>query len=369
MATISDFQAPTVLQTPDRTATAGTVSRMECRVLICDETPQWASIPHRQSAAGNLDIFAAEIMFQIFSYLDIAALINFRRANYATFERASAWLPFQMLITHASDTLRAIETIGSLKFVNALELFKVMKTQRCTFCGSTGPFLFIPLLKRSCWKCIESFKVFKVSTIKRCYGLSDPDFVNVPTFRTCPGKYGIPLRNYNVIQHLISGKAAEEARLSADNYDLQLVEHRRALVMASFEENLARWRARTNGHTQALGSMLAPRSHQPLTWRQRFSEGTTQYNYLVTTTLPFVDLPNRIVQRHRYCNGCIYERWIFKTQTRYKMTDEDLVKQMERETLFKASEARLAQEFVNHFFRCRWVTRYLSRGNNRCGLL
>ncbi|EAS36697.3 uncharacterized protein CIMG_02051 [Coccidioides immitis RS] len=339
MATASEFTSPRELELPNFSTLASSVSRMEHRVLTCNPGMPGGLFPSRDSKVGKFDVFPVELIFKIFANLDFASLIKFKKANYAAFALVSAYLPFEVAMKHSSETLRAIQSVGTLKFVNASELFEVMRSTKCSQCGNTGPFLFIPLLKRTCWKCIPTFRIYKVSSVKRCFGLDDSHFRNVATFRTIPGTYGVPLRQYDVIQHLISEPGAQQARLEAGHFDQMQSDRRTSLTLALSQYQGYLRSARANLYDlSALPQGRTP-TRGPRTWEASINEDTHQYTYLLTTILPFANLAERTIQHPRYCAGCLYERHIFKTQVKRTMSNEVEAERMEIDTLFKASRA------------------------------
>ncbi|EEP82075.1 predicted protein [Uncinocarpus reesii 1704] len=319
MATARDFSAPQESAGPNMDIISSPVSRMEDRILQCDPNVPRAPVTHRDSSAGTLDRFPAETMFQIFSHLDISSLNNFRRANHATFDLVSAYLPFELPMMHASETLRAIQSVGSLKF-----------------------------------------HIFKASTVRTCFGLDDRHFRDIPIYRTIPGKYGIPLRTYDVVQHLISRPDAEYARLRADNFDQVQCDRRRALVWGLFEEEQRGGQARNDLYLQSLSPQTSPRPRVPLTWRSRLAEQTTQYNYHLTTVLPFANVAKRTIETHKYCTGCIYQRHIFKTKLKATLP-ESVALELEEETMERASRAWLVKDLVEHHKHCQWVGQLLAK--------
>lgn len=361
MATASEFNEPPLHRNQRLMTLALREGRMEKRLLICNPRTSFASVSSRESDLRTLNRFPVEVMFQIFSELDFTSLISLRKTNVQGCQLVSAYLPFEVSMVHASAALRAIQCVGSLKHVNAFEFFALMRSSKCSRCGNLGPFMFIPTIERTCWSCIEKFRVYKVSTIKTCFDLEDAHFEGGKTFKTFPGKYGEPWRTFIVIHHLILESKTKDVQLIAGNGSMKRANKRKLKVIASFQRIYRRWEEKIIKYNQSPNRHLTLPPREPATWHDRMDEYTRQYNYLLTTTMPFIDVPARTIQAHRYCAGCNYERYLFRTRFKNLMP-LTIGSQMEVQTLHQASRAWLIKDLEEHICGCLWSRLLEQRG-------
>lgn len=109
------------------------------------------------STLGYLDILPLEILHEICHLLDTASLLNLRQANSRAQQVVCSLGIYQMTMPHASEVLSAIMKTNTVPWLTLSDLFDLLVTQNCIFCGNSfGGFISLPSLTRWCLSCVDT---------------------------------------------------------------------------------------------------------------------------------------------------------------------------------------------------------------------
>ncbi|PLB50320.1 hypothetical protein P170DRAFT_405284 [Aspergillus steynii IBT 23096] len=143
------------------------------------------------SSLGHLETLSLEILHEICLYLDIQSLFQFRHTNRRSQQLVSATYPYKPVIHHALEALCIILRTGAASYFTLPDLFDVLCTRDCYFCGAFSGFLFLPSFKTCCFTCIREDALpcaISFPAYMRRPGVPS-DFV--PTMRALPGVYSL----------------------------------------------------------------------------------------------------------------------------------------------------------------------------------
>ncbi|PYI35199.1 hypothetical protein BP00DRAFT_388968 [Aspergillus indologenus CBS 114.80] len=214
------------------------------------------------STLGRLDILPTELVHGICLRLDIRSLFRFRQVNRRGQQIVRATRLYQAVIDHALEALCVILRTNTASWFTLSDLFEVLCTKECQFCGAFGGFLFLPSFARCCFTCIREDNlpgVLPLSILKhRIKPRSGRRPGSIPTVRTLPGIYAMD----------------------------ETPRKRRIAVVLRDAVN-------------PLG--LSDHCDNP---RVQRSTSTTLLPYMVTTALPYFDRGSGAVQRGVSCSGC-----------------------------------------------------------------
>lgn len=107
------------------------------------------------STLGNLHLLPLEIVYEIRSLLDIQSLLSFRHVNRRAQQIVRTTPGYEGAITYALETLCVVQRTNVASWFTLSDLFKVLCTRDCHFCGSFGGFIFLPSFMRCCFCCIR----------------------------------------------------------------------------------------------------------------------------------------------------------------------------------------------------------------------
>ncbi|KAL4941714.1 hypothetical protein BDV06DRAFT_212422 [Aspergillus oleicola] len=147
------------------------------------------------STLGNLQILPLEIVYEICFLLDIQSLLSFRHVNRRAQQIVRTTRGYKAAITHALEALCVILKTNIASWFTLSDLFEVLCTRDCHFCGSFGGFIFLPLFMRCCFSCIreDSLPSILPLSVKKKGVKSSPGclYSLVPTIRSLPGTYSM----------------------------------------------------------------------------------------------------------------------------------------------------------------------------------
>ncbi|PYH40068.1 F-box protein [Aspergillus saccharolyticus JOP 1030-1] len=214
------------------------------------------------STLGQLDILPTELAHEICLYLDIRSLFRFRQVNRRAQQIVSSIRLYRAVINHALEAFCIILRTNIAPWFTLSDLFKVLCTKYCQFCGDFGGFIFLPSFARCCFTCIREEnlpRVLPLSVLKqRLKPRSGRLLGFIPTVRTLPGIYSMD----------------ETPRKRRTKVVLR--DSVNTLYLSDYSENT----------------------------RVKRSQSTSLLPYMVTTSLPYFDPKSGAVQRGISCSGC-----------------------------------------------------------------
>ncbi|OIW27609.1 hypothetical protein CONLIGDRAFT_705427 [Coniochaeta ligniaria NRRL 30616] len=117
-----------------------------------DERPRYEPLHHHypgQSSLGQLDLFPAEILSQIFEHLDFLSLGHMCAVSRRARSVVDCLLSYRELLEHVPRTLTRLAETGLLQCHSVLQLRQTLHTSRCASClDQFGEYLFLPTCER-----------------------------------------------------------------------------------------------------------------------------------------------------------------------------------------------------------------------------
>lgn len=209
------------------------------------------TIPTTSLTLGEIKFLPLDVILDIFSLLDIQSLFNFRHVNRRALQLVARTRGYDVVIRHALGSLRAILRTKVASWFTILDLFKAL----CS--SSFGGFIFLPSFMRCCFCCFRMDhlpSVAQVSTVKELFKPSQSYLRGlVPMVTTLPGSYA------------------------------DIVRTQRYQIMP----------------TEFVGTLSARGRHS--TSRLQVS---LSLKYMVTTSLPYLDVESGVLQNGICCSGC-----------------------------------------------------------------
>ncbi|PYH92795.1 hypothetical protein BO71DRAFT_382860 [Aspergillus ellipticus CBS 707.79] len=220
------------------------------------------SINTTSSGLGRFQILPLEIVYEICFLLDIQSLLNLRHVNRRAHQIVRTTLGYKATITHALEALCVILRTKIASWFTLSDLFKVLCTKDCYFCGSFSGFIFLPSFTRCCFSCIreDSLPPLLISSVVKSRFKSSQVclYSLVPTIRSLPGIYSM---------------------------DEVVRKKRTQIIPAEFISTLSLREANERAR------VAQPKEKALL-------------RYMVTTALPYLDIKSGGVQNGICCRGC-----------------------------------------------------------------
>lgn len=190
---------------------------------------------------GALDILPLELRTAVFLRLDVQSLTTLRRVSQSARLAVDAFPPYKSVRQHAPELLRAVLSTQVAGHNTAVDLYNVLLTQNCRYCGDFGTFIYIFTCVRVCCLCTsEEMDMLPLtpSLAKTSCGLSAKDVSSLPTIRTLPGMYSWLNKSRRRRGALVDRGAAERAGIELHGSRQQMEE----AAMALKNDALERWR-------------------------------------------------------------------------------------------------------------------------------
>lgn len=218
------------------------------------------TIPATSSTLGDVELLPLEIILEICSLLDIQSLFNFRHVNRRALQIVTRTRGYEAVIAHAIGALCVILRTRIASWFTISDLFKALCTRDCAVCSSFGGFIFIPSFMRCCYACLTMNRLPSVARdfiLKNLLKQSQSHLRSlVPTVTSLPGRY-------------TSGWMVRHPR-----YEIMPIEF--------------------------VGTLSPDRW-----WYIKMqSEESLPLKYMVTTSLPYLDVESGALQNGICCSGC-----------------------------------------------------------------
>ncbi|KAL3472558.1 hypothetical protein BJX99DRAFT_262236 [Aspergillus californicus] len=265
---------------------------------------------------GQLKRLPLELLHAVLLDLDCTTLNNFRLVN-RTARRSVESLPaYALLRTHALDTLRVMDELKCLSYFAIGDLFAEFCHPWCRTCGEGefGPLLYLPTLRRSCFKCNlfrSEYQLGQVSDICFAYALSKRDISNksrpLPIIRRWSEN-----PPFGPISVAGVGQALKLAR-SIHGRDFKAVQRarksRRESARKAYELAMDEWYSIKYNTFPTPRRPRRPRQLVPL----KRGEKADNWRFRATIAFPYFDRKARTVEPGVYCRACTYHWEEFAT--------------------------------------------------------
>lgn len=155
--------------------------------------PSASSVQGAYASLGRFGRLPIETTLNIFANTDLSTLTLLRSISERTSLLVDSVLPYEAVVTHAPNALRALLSTGSAQYFTAIDLYNALRAQDCFLCGRFGPFLYLLECRRCCWKCLTSVQdILPISkeAAQFLYHLDLETMTNIPTLLNIPGSYG-----------------------------------------------------------------------------------------------------------------------------------------------------------------------------------
>lgn len=137
---------------------------------VSDPVRQSLRTPFPRPSKTSLGLmnFPVEILCDIVRRLDLHALLKFRQVNQRAREIVSAVVEYRRVMEHALDAVLAFHRVGMASHVELMNLYALLCTDACSFCGEIGHFVFMPTQQRCCIACLEREDSFHTIQLTEC---------------------------------------------------------------------------------------------------------------------------------------------------------------------------------------------------------
>ena len=150
---------------------------------------------------GNLDTLPFELRTAILLELDLQSLIQLRTINRRARLLIDNIPEYNYLVTHAPSIRRAALSIQIAPSLPCRTLYSALRSQACTTCGHSGPFIYMSLGCRVCNLCQmkqPQFWPLTPSQAKDLWGLSSRTLSLIPEIFGMPEGYSCVFNEFFV---------------------------------------------------------------------------------------------------------------------------------------------------------------------------
>jgi hypothetical protein len=119
---------------------------------LYEAPPRKASKTHRRSKA-LITRLPLEILHLILLDLDLTSMGMLRRVDTTSWHLVESLPAYRLLRKHAPNTLRLMDATGCSSHFPIHWIFTEFCHPWCRTCGEFGPYLYLPTVSRSCYKC------------------------------------------------------------------------------------------------------------------------------------------------------------------------------------------------------------------------
>ncbi|PYH89047.1 hypothetical protein BO71DRAFT_435165 [Aspergillus ellipticus CBS 707.79] len=235
------------------------------------------------------------ILHEILLNLDLTSIGMLRRVD-TIMRRAVESLPaYSLLRALAPDTLEVIEAVKCSGYFPIRQLFAELCPPWCRTCPDFGPFLYLPTLTRSCYKCNFLRPEYQLATVGDVcwhFGLTPRDIS-----RSAPP------------DHPRTRPAAPPTGRRVHGPPEAMQRAHEARIQQRYDDYTRRWEQ----YQQKL--FEGGKSHRP--WRRIVHESLLNnraadvWRMEATVAFPYWDRQTRILEPGAYCRACTYhwEEW------------------------------------------------------------
>lgn len=143
---------------------------------------------------GSIGRLPIEIVRGILSHLDIASVFKFRQVNLGAREMVSGLLHYQPIVYLGTNLYRALLRTGIATVKSLLDVYDILCTKECSFCGEFGGYVALLIWKRCCFRCLHErpeTQVRCLSWARRSFDMTRAESTTLRSFKSLPGQYWI----------------------------------------------------------------------------------------------------------------------------------------------------------------------------------
>ncbi|PWY72266.1 hypothetical protein BO70DRAFT_413863 [Aspergillus heteromorphus CBS 117.55] len=259
--------------------------------------PKRTSRRHARSALSICRL-PVEILHEILLDLDLISIGTLREVDTIMRRVADSLPPYSLLRSLASDTIHVMEAVECVSYFPVRRLFAEFCHPYCRTCRDFGPFLYLPTLTRSCYKCNllrPEYELAPLAEVFFRFGLEAQVLESLSAIRKInPPRYWlVDLAQAKALGRRIHGNSRATKQVHKARVKLREIDYERPIWQ--FERTQSRdiqckrpWRRLINNSPStavAVGS-----------WRLE-----------ATAAFPYWDRKTQTLEPGAYCRACTYQ--------------------------------------------------------------
>lgn len=95
-----------------------------------------------------------ELKHETMFCLDLDSLDRLRSTTFSAKRDPGSLSIYKDLMQYVPTAISALHLTGLRREISAGQLHGILRTDCCSACGKSGPFLFLPSCSRCCWRCV-----------------------------------------------------------------------------------------------------------------------------------------------------------------------------------------------------------------------
>ncbi|KAK3117901.1 hypothetical protein LTR53_000314 [Teratosphaeriaceae sp. CCFEE 6253] len=204
--------------------------------------------PKPTASLGGLDTLPLELLYQIFSVLDLRSLSHITRTCLRGIATVESHPEYRDLMRYAPVAVTALGLNRVLTVHSTATLHATLCSTACSSCGEYGAFLHLLTSERCCYGCLwrnQSLWAIPIAEARKCFDLSADSVKALPVLRRVPGKYYV---GHNISRsrstRLVSVKSAKELALKQGKTEQDLaaiLDAHRPTVRQILDYHTLRW--------------------------------------------------------------------------------------------------------------------------------
>lgn len=262
---------------------------------------------------GTLRVFPLEIWDTLLTEMGIRSITTLRATNQSIRFAVDTHPKYQTLLKQAPELVRAVLSTRRSPSPSLSQLYELLCSQSCGFCGEFGAWIHLLTASRVCYICFttksECQPVLR-PYIRAAYGLEKKTVIGLPTMLSLPGAYGLYLygKSQQKRQILVDDVAARWAaiRLHGSKPALNIFMEQKRLAQGregpQHAEMMMAYARQLSGIHRFNG-----RSHRegvPLTT----GEDSYPRRFMCVVRIPWYDRKTGNLDFGRACQGCAQEQ-------------------------------------------------------------
>ncbi|KAK2764583.1 hypothetical protein FQN54_009278 [Arachnomyces sp. PD_36] len=262
----------------------------------------FTTLPSR-SFTNSLRKLPPELLFLIYSYLDLESITKLRTVDRWMKVMIDAFPAYQNLLQHAPMAVQALADTHLLASFSISALYDALRSEACVGCSDFGPFLLLPLGKRCCFNCLQHNLLLRVITVpaaQKCFGLNKSAVDSLPKLHSLPGTYGPESRLVKGRKQLVSVWEAQERgiELHGGRDEMETTVLTNSLKeLAAFTRKTEKWSSRS------ANSLASRRPVRPKTPKEILEAPNDPFRLLASVPFPFLRRGGT-VEHGMSCVGC-----------------------------------------------------------------
>lgn len=313
----------------------------KAEVKLYKASPSRRASNNKPPSTFRLGELPPELLCQVLLSLDLNSLGMLRRVNTTTRSLVESLPEYFLLRKHASYTLRIMDATRCTSYFPIRWIYQELCHPRCRTCSDFGPFLYLPTITRSCFKCSISrpeYQVAPTSDVMFHFGISRKDLKSIPIIYPLPGDWN-KQRRVDVAQARALGlRLHGSLKKMNEGFRTRLKKRREKedLARSKWREDVWRGSERREPRYRYIPMNLVD-CFQASVWR-----------LMGTTSFPYWDRQKRALEPGIYCRACTY---------RYEEREGGAYRQCHRwrsqpESKKAYNRAFLQADLPKHFLHC-----------------